>query len=68
MDDTFYMLIKKEDWLDIVLNKELLLHISKTADNGYVVDLYKYNFSDQQEGDFITSTYAMYDDLHGDEE
>ena len=61
--------IADENWQDIVINKELVLHVSKSADNGYIVDLYRNSKLSEEymyEEDFITSATLWYDDLRRD--
>lgn len=61
--------IANEDWQDIVINKELVLHVSKSADGGYIVDLYRNSKLSEEymyEEDFITSVTLWYDDLRRD--
>ena len=61
--------IANEDYQDIVINKELVLHVSKSADGGYIVDLYRNSKLSEEymyEEDFITSVVAYYDDLRRD--
>lgn len=61
--------IANEDWQDIVINKELVLHVSKSADGGYIVDLYRNSKLSEEymyEEDFITSVALYNDDLRRD--
>lgn len=65
--DELEIQIKGENWQDIVINKELVLHVYHSADEGYVVDVYRnsklldeHSYSD----DLITTMYAEYQDLH----
>lgn len=59
----------EDDWFDVVINNELLVHI-KRNDIGYSVDLYK-NATEEEmskddydfDGDFISSCIALDDDL-----
>ena len=45
-----------EDWQEIVINKELHLHITSSADGGYVIDVYNYSTLDEpSEDDLVTS-------------
>ena len=58
-----------ESWQDIVINKELVLHVSKSTDGGYIVDLYRNSKLSEEymyEEDFITSVTVWYDDLRRD--
>lgn len=58
-----------EDWQDIVVNKELVIHVSKSADDGYIVDLYRHNNLSEEymfDEDYITTMYANHDDLRRD--
>ena len=60
--------IANEDWQDIVINKELVLHVSKSA-GGYIVDLYRNSKLSEEymyEEDFITSVTLYNDDLRRD--
>ena len=53
-----------EDCQDLVVNKELVLHISKSADGGYIVDLYRHsNWNEEYmfDDDFLT-TMCVYED------
>ena len=61
--------IADESWQDIVINKELVLHVSKSADGGYIVDLYRNSKLSEEymyEEDFITSVALYNDDLRRD--
>ena len=61
--------IADESWQDIAINKELVLHVSKSADGGYIVDLYSNSKLSEEymyEEDFITSVALYYDDLRRD--
>ena len=61
--------IADENWQDIVINKELVLHVSKSADGGYIVDLYRNSKLSEEymyEEDFITSVALYNDDLRRD--
>ena len=65
--DELEIKIGKESWQDIVINKELVLHVYRSADEGYVVDVYRNSkLSDEHsyEEDHITTMYAEYQDLH----
>lgn len=59
---------KKDDWLNIVINNELQLHVSTNGGECYNIDLYAYNadVSDDDrnwDGEYISSTYASYEEL-----
>lgn len=59
---------KKDDWIDIVINNELQLHVSTNGGECYNIDLYAYDtdFSDDDKdwgADFISSAYASYEEL-----
>ena len=59
---------KQDDWIDIVINNELQLHVSTNGGECYNIDLYAYNadFSDEDKdwgADFISSAYASYEEL-----
>ena len=59
---------KNDDWIDIVINNELQLHVSTNSGECYNIDLYAYNadVSDNDKdwgADFITSAYASYEEL-----
>ena len=65
--DELEIQIGKESWQDVVINKELVLHVSYSADEGYVVDVYRNSkLSDEHSysDDLITTMYAEYEDLH----
>ena len=59
---------KQDDWVDIVINNELQLHVSTNGGECYNIDLYAYNadVSDDDRdwgADFISSAYASYEEL-----
>ena len=59
---------KNDDWIDIVINNELQLHVSTNGGECYNIDLYAYNadVSDEDKdwgADFISSAYASYEEL-----
>lgn len=59
---------KQDDWIDIVINNELQLHVSTNGGECYNIDLYAYNadVSDSNrswEKEFITATHASYEEL-----
>ena len=59
---------KNDDWVDIVINNELQLHVSTNGGECYNIDLYAYNadVSDDDrdwEKEFITATHASYEEL-----
>lgn len=59
---------KNDDWLDIVINNELQLHVSTNGGECYNIDLYAYNadvLDDDRdwEKEFITATHASYEEL-----
>ncbi len=59
---------KNDDWIDIVINDELQLHVSTNGSECYNIDLYAYNAnaSDDNrdwEKEFITATHASYEEL-----
>ena len=59
---------KNDDWIDIVINNELQLHVSTNGGECYNIDLYAYNadVSDDDrdwEKEFITATHASYEEL-----
>ena len=59
---------KQDDWIDIVINNELQLHVSTNGGECYNIDLYAYNadVSDDDrnwEKEFITATHASYEEL-----
>ena len=59
---------KQDDWVDIVINNELQLHVSTNGGECYNIDLYAYNadVSDDDrdwEKEFITATHASYEEL-----
>ena len=68
-EDEHYMRIgKQNDWLDIVINKELQLHISTTTGKCYNMDLYAYDedVSDKNknwDSDYISSISASYETI-----
>ena len=67
--DQLHLLIADENCQDIVLNKELVLHISKSADGGYIVDLYRHsNWNEEYmfDDDFLKTMYVTEDDLRRD--
>lgn len=46
----------REDWTEIVINKELHLHISSSADGAYIIDKYIYSTMEEpSEDDLIGS-------------
>ena len=59
---------KNDDWIDIIINNELQLHVSTNGGECYNIDLYAYNadVSDDNRGlekEFITATHASYEEL-----
>ena len=59
---------KNDDWIDIVINNELQLHINTNGGEGYNIDLYAYNddVSDDDrcwDSEYISSTHASYEEL-----
>ena len=59
---------KNDDWIDIVINNELQLHVSTNGGECYNIDLYAYHadVSDDDRdwcADFITATHASYEEL-----
>ena len=59
---------KNDDWIDIVINNELQLHVSTNGGECYNIDLYAYNadVSDEDrnwEKEFIAMTHASYEEL-----
>ena len=59
---------KQDDWIDIVINNELQLHVSTNGGECYNIDLYAYNVdvSDDDRdwcADFITATHASYEEI-----
>ena len=68
-DDEHHVQIgRQDDWLEIIINNELQLHISTNGGEGYNIDLYAYNADipddDRDwEEEYITSTHASYREL-----
>lgn len=67
-DEHHVQIGRQDDWLDIVVNKELLIHISTNGGNGYNIDLYAYitNIPDDNrdwEKEFITAKHVSYREL-----
>ena len=59
---------KKDDWIDIVINNELQLHVNTNGGEYYHIDLYAYDtdFSDEDKdwgAHFISSAYASYEEI-----
>lgn len=59
---------KQDDWLDIVINNELQLHINTNGGEGYNIDLYACNVdvSDDDrcwDSEYISSTHASYEEI-----
>ena len=59
---------KNDDWIDIVINNELQLHVSTNGGECYNIDLYAYDtdVSDDDKdwgADFISSAYASYAEI-----
>ena len=59
---------KNDDWVDIVINNELQLHVSTNGGECYNIDLYAYNAdvsNDNRnwEKEFITATHVSYEEL-----
>lgn len=69
MDEIHINLHTINDFKDIVINKELLLHISSNSGSGYDIDIYAYN-SNKSDNDidwddeYITSNYVSYDSIN----
>ena len=61
--------LQTEDFQDVIVNKELVVHIIKSADDGYVVDLYRHNNLSEEymfDEDYITTMYVNHDDIRRD--
>ena len=59
---------KNDDWVDIVINNELQLHVSTNGGECYNIDLYAYNAdvsydNRDWEKEFITATHASYEEI-----
>lgn len=59
---------KNDDWIDIVINNELQLHVSTNGGECYNIDLYAYNadVSDDNrnwDNEYISSTHASYEEI-----
>lgn len=60
---------KMDDWMDIIVNKELQIHISTNGGECYNIDLYVYNnnvSNDKRDwnDEYITSNYVSYDSIN----
>ena len=67
-DEEIHVQMGKNDWQEIVINKDLQVHIS-SGDEGYSVDLYAWNedtADDERDYDneFISSCWASYEELN----
>ena len=59
---------KNDDWIDVVINNELQLHVSTNGGECYNIDLYAYNadVSDEDrdwESEYISSAHISYEEL-----
>ena len=68
-NDEIKIKMGEDDWFDVIINNELLVHI-KRNDVGYSVDLYKNSTEEEMseddydfDGDFISGCTAWDDDL-----
>lgn len=65
--DQLHLQIASESVQDVVLNKELILHVSKSEDGGYIIDLYNYsNWNNDYmfDEDYFKTIYVTRDDLY----
>lgn len=66
MSDYIEINLGERDWQEVVINKQLQLHITTNFD-GICVDYYKYRNpnedADDFDDDFIGSRYFLWDDL-----
>lgn len=66
-DEEIHVKMSKEDWQEVIINKDLQVHIH-TSDEGYTVDLYAYNEDTPDEerdydNEFLGSVYASYEEV-----
>ena len=66
-DDEIHVTMGKNDWQEVIINKDLQVHIH-TSDEGYTVDLYAYNEDTPDEerdydNEFLGSVYTFYADV-----
>ena len=69
MDEIHIKFNCANDFKDIVINKELLLHISTNSGSGYDIDIYAYNDNKSDndidwDDEYITSNYVSYDSIN----
>ena len=68
-DEEIHLRMGKDDCQEIVINKDLQIHINTDGGEGYNVDLYAYNEDTPDEerdydNEFISSCYASYAELN----
>lgn len=68
-DEEIHLRMGNDDWQEIIINKDLQIHINTNGGEGYNVDLYAYNEDTPDEerdydNEFISSCYASYTELN----
>lgn len=66
MNDEINITMGEEDWQEIIVDKKLHIHISKTH-TGIAIDLYRYNPDNPTEDDLLGSLWYTPDDLEIEE-
>lgn len=65
-EDEIKITMGKEDWQEVVINKQLQLHITTNVD-GICIDYYKYRTPDEvfdnYDDDYIGTRYFLWEDL-----
>lgn len=68
-DEEIHLSMGNDDWQEIVINKDLHIHVNTNGGEGYNVDLYAYNedMADEDrdyDNEFISSCYASFEELN----
>ena len=68
-DEEIHLRMGNDDWQEIIINKDLQIHVNTNGGEGYNVDLYAYNEDTPDEerdydNEFISSCYASYAELN----
>lgn len=67
--DEIHITLGRDDWQEIIVNKDLQIHINTNGGEGYNIDLYAWNEDTPDEerdydNEFITSCYASFAELN----
>ena len=69
LDEEIHVSLGKDDSQEVIVNKDLQIHINTNGGEGYNIDLYAYNEDTPYEErdfdkEFITSCYASFEELN----